>query len=286
MFAPTKIYRKWHKKISLGQRRYAVTSALAASAVPALVQARGHKIDNVAEIPCVVSDDVSSISKTKKAMAFLRSIGADADVEKAKNSRSLRCGKGKLRANRRYTQRRGPLFVFSDATKGIEKAFRNLPGIELCNVSRLNLLQLAPGGHVGRFTIFTEDAFKQLDTVFSSKTKSGFVMPRHMVTAGDISRVINSDEIQSVVNAAKKTVRRTKLKKNPLKNPGVMAKLNPYSLTMRRAEVLGLKRKASTKVDKATKKARKAQSKAFFEKMMEDDSEEEESEEEEEEDEE
>ena len=55
MFAPTKVWRKWHKKISTNQRRYAVTSALAASAVPALVMARGHKIDNVPEFPLVVT---------------------------------------------------------------------------------------------------------------------------------------------------------------------------------------------------------------------------------------
>jgi len=82
-------------------------------------------------------------------------------------------------------------------------------------------------------------------------------------------------------------VRRNKLKKNPLKNKGVMAKLNPYSVVMRRAEVLGLnKRKAAVALDKATKKARKAASKAFYDKMMDDGSEEEESEEEEEEEEE
>jgi ribosomal protein L4 len=28
---------------------------------------------------------------------------------------------------------------------------RNVPGVETVHVSRLNLLQLAPGGHVGRF---------------------------------------------------------------------------------------------------------------------------------------
>ena len=53
MFAPTKVWRKWHKKISVGQRRYAVTSALTASAVPALVMARGHRIENVPEFPLV-----------------------------------------------------------------------------------------------------------------------------------------------------------------------------------------------------------------------------------------
>merc|ERR1712170_326687 len=35
MFAPTRIWRKWHKKINVNQRRYATASALAASAIPA-----------------------------------------------------------------------------------------------------------------------------------------------------------------------------------------------------------------------------------------------------------
>merc|ERR1711977_670506 len=44
MFAPTKVWRKWHQKINLGQKRYAVASALAASSVPALLLARGHQV--------------------------------------------------------------------------------------------------------------------------------------------------------------------------------------------------------------------------------------------------
>merc|ERR1719326_1056511 len=54
MFAPTKIWRRWHRKINLNQRRYATVSALAASALPSLVMARGHKVDNVVEIPLVL----------------------------------------------------------------------------------------------------------------------------------------------------------------------------------------------------------------------------------------
>src|SRR5512143_858642 len=55
MFAPTKTWRRWHRKINTNQRRYALASALAASALPALVMARGHKIDNIAEVPLVVA---------------------------------------------------------------------------------------------------------------------------------------------------------------------------------------------------------------------------------------
>jgi large subunit ribosomal protein L4e len=56
MYAPTKTWRRWHRKININQKRYAVVSAIAASALPALVMARGHKIDGVAEVPLVVSD--------------------------------------------------------------------------------------------------------------------------------------------------------------------------------------------------------------------------------------
>lgn len=47
MFAPTKVWRRWHRKINLNQKRYAVASALAASALPSLVMARGHRIEQV-----------------------------------------------------------------------------------------------------------------------------------------------------------------------------------------------------------------------------------------------
>lgn len=47
MFAPTKVWRKWHRKVNLNQKRHAVASALAASALPSLVLARGHRIEQV-----------------------------------------------------------------------------------------------------------------------------------------------------------------------------------------------------------------------------------------------
>jgi len=73
MYAPTKIWRRWHRKVNVGQRRYAIASAIAASAVPALVMARGHKVDQIAEIPFVVSG-LEAIKKTKDAVAFLQNV--------------------------------------------------------------------------------------------------------------------------------------------------------------------------------------------------------------------
>lgn len=41
MFAPTKTWRRWHRKINVNQRRYAICSAIAATGIPALVMSKG-----------------------------------------------------------------------------------------------------------------------------------------------------------------------------------------------------------------------------------------------------
>ena len=41
MFAPTKIWRRWHRKINVNQKRYALCSAVAASGIPSLVMSKG-----------------------------------------------------------------------------------------------------------------------------------------------------------------------------------------------------------------------------------------------------
>jgi Ribosomal protein L4 len=45
MFAPTKPWRRWHRRININQKRYALVSAIAASGVPALVMSKG-KVGN------------------------------------------------------------------------------------------------------------------------------------------------------------------------------------------------------------------------------------------------
>ena len=69
--------------------------------------------------------------------------GALEDAAKAKDSRNIRRGKGKMR-NRRYTNRKGPLIVYNQ-DQGISKAFRNLPGVDVLPVTALNLLHVRPG---------------------------------------------------------------------------------------------------------------------------------------------
>jgi len=180
----------------------------------------------------------------------LKAIKAYRDVERARDSRKLRAGVGKSR-NRRYVQRRGPLVVYNE-DKGITQAFRNLPGVELCQVDRLNLLQLAPGGHVGRFVVWTAAALRRLESNWGtvsreSSQKSGYTLPRPIMLQSDLSRLINSDEIQSKVRPAIKQIKRARTKKNPLTNLGAMVTLNPYALALRRSEILTSTRRAAAR---------------------------------------
>jgi len=188
MFAPTKTWRKWHRKINNTQKKYAVSAALAATAVPALVMARGHSVDEVPEIPLVLEDAIESTKKTSQAKDILLAVGAYDDVEKAADSKKIRAGKGKAR-NRRYVMRRGPLVIYAK-NDGVENSFRNLPGLELCCVDRLNLLQLAPGGHMGRFCIWTQGAIKKLESIYGEDGKR---LPAPVMNNADLARIINSD---------------------------------------------------------------------------------------------
>ena len=78
----------------------------------------------------------------------------------------------------------------------------------------------------------------------------------------DLSRIINSDEIQSVVRPIKKVIKRRVLKKNPLKNLGALLKLNPYAKTARRMELLAQERQAKAKAEKLQSK--RSQLKVFY----------------------
>jgi len=263
MFCPTKTWRKWNRKINTTQKRYAVASALAASAVPALVMARGHVVDEVPEIPLVLDNSVESAKKTSKAKEILAAIGAMDDVDKAAASKQLRAGKGKMR-NRRYTLRRGPLIIYK-SNDGIEQAFRNLPGVELCCVDRLNLLQLAPGGHMGRFCVWSQAAIEALDTIYGGE--NGKRIPIAAMTNADLARIINSDEIQSVVNPAKPGQKEYAPKANPLRNTEALEKLDPYAAEKRRAAASADEASRVKKKSRKDKKQFKAKGKAFYEQV-------------------
>merc|ERR1712088_464865 len=241
MFAPTKVYRRWHRRVNVQQKRYALCSAIAASGVPALVMAKGHRIEEIPEVPLVVSDKVQSYTKTKEAYILLKRTKAYNDVDRVCKTKRMRAGKGKMR-NRRRIMKRGPLVIY-DQDQGLTRAFRNLPGVETLSVDNLNILKLAPGGHVGRFCIWTESAFKKLDSLYgtwrkASSEKKNWNLPQPKMAVTDLSKLLKAEEIRKVLRAPNKKVHRSVLKMNPLKNVKAMLQLNPYEAVAKRSATL------------------------------------------------
>ena len=250
MFAPTKTFRRWHRKINVNQRRFALVSAIAASGVPALVQSKGHIIDGVSEFPLVVSDDVQKLQKTKQAVIFLRRMRIWADIQKVYKSQRFRAGRGTMRDRRRIA-RRGPLVVYYK-DEGLRRAFRNIPGVETMNVDKMNLLKLAPGGHVGRFVIWTESAFARLNELFGSwKTpstlKKGYNLPQPKMANTDLSRLLKSEEIRKVIRDPRTKIVRRVRRLNPLTNVRQLIKLNPYAEVLRRRAALAAEKRTIAK---------------------------------------
>merc|ERR1711920_1199848 len=114
----------------------------------------------------------------------MKNLGATEDLARVRRSKKTRAGIGKMK-NSRFTMGKGPLVIYGDDNPLVKRTARNLPGIEVCNVNRINLLQLAPGGHIGRFIIFTKDAFEKLDSIYGTATtasiKKGFTLSRNVM---------------------------------------------------------------------------------------------------------
>jgi large subunit ribosomal protein L4e len=282
MFCPTKTWRRWHRRVNVTQKRHAVATALAASALPPLVMARGHRIGEIPELPLVVSDGAESIEKTKQALEMLKAIGCQEELTKVSDSKKVRSGKGKMR-NRRYTMRRGPLVVYGEDS-GIVRAMRNIPGVETACVDSLNLLQVAPGGNFGRFIIWTESAFKKLSEIYGTykggSNKKGYHLPHAQMENADVARIINSDEVQSVLKPKLDAPKKFGAKKNPLKNKMLMARLNPGCLQKQAArknahtkgttehDLVQKKKKARVTAAKAHNKEHKKGDATYYRTLM------------------
>ncbi|CAD7668896.1 unnamed protein product [Nyctereutes procyonoides] len=170
--------------------------------------------------PLVVEDKVEGYKKTREEVLLLKKLKAWNDIKKVYASQRMRAGRGKMR-NRHPLQCRGSCIIYNE-DNGIIKAFRNIPGITLLDVSKPNILKLAPGGHVGRFCICTESAFCKLDDLYGSwpkaaSLKSNYNLPMHKMLNTDLSRILKRPEIQRALRAPRKRIhRRTHVETKPI----------------------------------------------------------------------
>merc|ERR1712039_788263 len=131
----------------------------------------------------------------------------------------------------------------------------------------------------------TEAAFQKLSAIYgeadvAAPMKKGYRLPRASMENADLSRIINSDEVQSVLRPKLEAPKKFAVKKNPLKNPMVMARLNPGVMKkkeLRRQShqkgtpeegLVQSKKKARLAASKAHNKEHKAGDETFYKTLM------------------
>ncbi|RQD83766.1 MAG: 50S ribosomal protein L4 [Methanocalculus sp. MSAO_Arc2] len=151
--------KKLVEKINKKEKVYAIRSAIAATANPDLVRARGHLFEQ--DVISVVEDDFENLERTSDVISVLEALGVMDDVIRSKMSRNRKPGRATLRG-RGNKQRKSLLIITSETPL---RAAANLPGVDSVTVGELNAELLAPGTHAGRLTLWTESALKRLSEV-------------------------------------------------------------------------------------------------------------------------
>jgi len=172
-----KVEKNWGRKLNLKERRLARDSALSATTNVETVSARGHRFsEDIAALPIVLGNyaevrdgkteefSIESFnhgSATRKVLAIFNEIGIGADLMRARDGRNIRAGKATMRGRVHKTPK-SVLLVVKEKS-GLAQAARNLPGVDVVAARDLCAEDLAPGGDIGRLTVFTKDAVEALN---------------------------------------------------------------------------------------------------------------------------
>ncbi|MEE9525257.1 MAG: 50S ribosomal protein L4 [Candidatus Woesearchaeota archaeon] len=155
---PPKADKNWDKKINKKENRKAIRSALAATTDKKIVKEHGHILPEA--YPFIIDNSFESLSKTKEIKTALVALGLKDELTRS-SKKIIRAGKGKGRG-RKYRKKKGILIVV-EKDCNLNKAARNIPGLDITMISSINAELLAPGTVPGRLTLFTEAAIEKLE---------------------------------------------------------------------------------------------------------------------------
>lgn len=156
---PPTAEKDWSKLLNKKEKKLALISAIAASANKEAVLARGHKVDGLKDVPLVIVDDFENLDKTKEVQSVLLALGLKDELERSK-AKKVRAGKGTKRG-RKYVKKKGPLVIVSKKC-GLQKAARNIAGLDIVVVDKVNTEMFAPGAQAGRLAIWTKSAIEEV----------------------------------------------------------------------------------------------------------------------------
>jgi large subunit ribosomal protein L4e len=157
---PPKAIKNWTLKINKKERALALLSAVAGTADKGTVSARGHMVADARHIPLVLEDKLQELKKNRDVVDALKALGLGPELERCSVTKT-RAGRGKTRG-RRVIRRKGPLIVVAE-DKGITKAARNIPGVDVAVSGQLSVSALAPGTVPGRLTVWSESAIAEVE---------------------------------------------------------------------------------------------------------------------------
>ena len=170
------VAKNWSQKLNSKQKIMARNSAISASMDKSIVSARGHKFSDEVRFPIIIGDymesrngtdekyDLESIPlqySTRKFVAMMEGLGLGDDLIRAKEGRKIRAGKATMRG-RKYRTPKSILLVVSKK-QGLHKAAKNVPGVDVIATKDLCAEDLAPGGDIGRLTVWTKSAIEELE---------------------------------------------------------------------------------------------------------------------------
>lgn len=153
---PHKIEKVLEERINAKEYRKALAMAVAGTSHAKAVLAK-HVYEGK-ELPIVVEDKMESVAKTKELTKILDALKLGTELEQS-HSPKLRKGLRRLSQRRQY--RKSILIVANDASK-INRAARNIPGVDAIDLKSLTVEKLAPGA-MPRLSIWTESAVKNIE---------------------------------------------------------------------------------------------------------------------------
>lgn len=155
---PPEADRIWSKEINKKERRKAIRSALAATVNRSTVEEHGHKVPE--KYPFLIDDTFEALANTKTVKAALIKLKLGKELERSA-VKKIRPGKGTMRG-RPYKKKVGPLLVVSKSCK-LSQTAKNIAGLDVVEVNKLNAQLLAPGTVPGRLTLFTKSAIEKME---------------------------------------------------------------------------------------------------------------------------
>ncbi len=148
--------------INKKEMKIAFESAISATANEKTILSKYASLKNkkISNLPLIVEGKISSL-KTKKLLESIKKILGKELFSVALKKKEVRSGKGKLRG-RKYKSNAGLLFVVGKNEKIKTKAF------DVKKAGNVSVSDLAKGG-LGRLTIYTENAVKELNSLKEPK---------------------------------------------------------------------------------------------------------------------